>query len=48
MAVTPQAARASTAGSAEAYRAEVESWRATREVRLRAPEGWLSVVALWP
>src|SRR5207244_3139136 len=29
-----------------AYRAEVERWRAERDERLRAPDGWLSLVAL--
>jgi uncharacterized protein (DUF1684 family) len=28
------------------YVAEVEAWRATREARLRAPDGWLSIVGL--
>ncbi|HVZ72831.1 MAG TPA: DUF1684 domain-containing protein [Polyangia bacterium] len=28
------------------YRAEVERWRAERETRLRAPDGWLAVVGL--
>jgi uncharacterized protein (DUF1684 family) len=28
------------------YEAEIEAWRAAREERLRAPDGWLSVVAL--
>jgi uncharacterized protein len=31
---------------AAAYRAETEAWRAERETRLRAPDGWLSVVSL--
>jgi uncharacterized protein (DUF1684 family) len=29
-----------------AYRAEVERWRAARDERLRAPDGWLSLVGL--
>ncbi|MDB4980580.1 MAG: hypothetical protein JWM82_1332 [Myxococcales bacterium] len=32
--------------AAEAYRVDVESWRAAREARLRAPDGWLTVVGL--
>jgi uncharacterized protein (DUF1684 family) len=35
-----------TALAADAYRADVERWREAREVRLRAPDGWLSVVGL--
>ncbi|HEV3030661.1 MAG TPA: DUF1684 domain-containing protein [Polyangia bacterium] len=29
-----------------AYRADVEGWRAARDARLRAPDGWLSLVGL--
>jgi len=29
-----------------AYRADVEGWRAARDERLRAPDGWLSLVGL--
>src|SRR6185503_2182922 len=31
---------------AAAYAAETEAWRATRETRLRAPDGWLALVGL--
>jgi uncharacterized protein (DUF1684 family) len=33
-------------GSGAGYVAEVEAWRAAREARLRAPDGWLSIVGL--
>jgi uncharacterized protein (DUF1684 family) len=32
--------------TASDYRAEVERWRSERDARLRAPDGWLSVVGL--
>jgi uncharacterized protein len=32
--------------SADAYRAEIETWRARRVARLTAPDGWLTVVGL--
>lgn len=34
------------AGPEETYRSSVERWHANRLARLRAPEGWLSLVAL--
>ena len=45
------AASAASAGTASgvsdaAYRTELERWRAARDERLRAPDGWLSVVGL--
>jgi uncharacterized protein len=42
VAAAPRAAAVSDA----AYRAEVAAWRAARDERLRAPEGWLSLVGL--
>jgi uncharacterized protein len=39
-------AAAAPPSPADAYRAGVEAWRADRDVRLRAPDGWLSVVGL--
>jgi uncharacterized protein (DUF1684 family) len=48
-AVTPSPSmppRAPAPASAAAYRADVEGWRAAREARLRAPDGWLAVVSL--
>jgi uncharacterized protein (DUF1684 family) len=35
------------AGAATDYKAEVEQWRADREARLRAEDGWLSVAGLF-
>jgi uncharacterized protein len=43
--MTPPPSTPATA-SAETYRADVESWRAAREARLRAPDGWLTLVGL--
>jgi uncharacterized protein (DUF1684 family) len=37
---------AARAGSGGGYAAEVEDWRAAREARLRAPDGWLSIIGL--
>jgi uncharacterized protein (DUF1684 family) len=36
-----------SAGGDEAYRAEVQKWRADREARLRADGGWLTVAGLF-
>jgi uncharacterized protein (DUF1684 family) len=33
-------------GPPAAYAAETDAWRATREARLRAPDGWLALVGL--
>jgi uncharacterized protein (DUF1684 family) len=41
----PVAAAPAIPGDA-AYRAEIERWRAERDERLRAPDGWLSLVGL--
>lgn len=41
----PHAEAATTVNDA-AYRAEVERWRSERDERLRAPDGWLSLVGL--
>jgi uncharacterized protein (DUF1684 family) len=40
------AASDGAARSGAAYVADVEAWRASREARLRAPDGWLAVVGL--
>jgi uncharacterized protein (DUF1684 family) len=39
-------ARATDAGAPPSYAAEIEAWRAEREARMRAPDGWLAVVGL--
>jgi uncharacterized protein (DUF1684 family) len=44
--VLGRAAGAPGAVSDAAYRAEVERWRVARDERLRAPDGWLSLVGL--
>jgi uncharacterized protein (DUF1684 family) len=40
------AGAAAPAPSPAGYKAEVEAWRRDREARLRAPDGWLSLVGL--
>jgi len=47
-AAPPAAAPAATAPAPAAaeHRAEIETWRREREARLRAPDGWLSLVGL--
>src|SRR4051794_24230904 len=39
-------ARAGDSVNAAQYRTEVERWRVERDERLRAPDGWLSLVGL--
>ena len=41
------AGAAAPAAASDAYRKEIESWRADREAGLRNPGGWLSVVGLF-
>ncbi len=42
----PQAGPEAEAGLDPAYRAELETWRAEREAKLRRPHGWLSLAGL--
>ncbi len=49
---TPTPARSSTAatpagGAADAYRREIEGWRAKRDAGLKNPDGWLTLVGLF-
>ena len=46
LAAVPGLAVAAPPALAPTYRAEVDAWRAERDARLRAPDGWLSVVGL--
>jgi uncharacterized protein (DUF1684 family) len=44
----PSSAAATAPGpAADAYRREIESWRATRDAGLKAPDGWLTLVGLF-
>ena len=43
----PAATAAASAPTPDAYRREIDSWRATRDSGLRSPEGWLTLAGLY-